>query len=816
MRYLARTIALAVVYLGAARIGLQYASLGGIVSLVWPATGVAIGALVLFGPRHWPGIAAGSLLALLSAGLPFLDAAAIATGCTLEALVAASILRRLAGPHPRLDDPRHLRALLLVGAPGGAVFSAAIGVTVLWADGRIPASLLPLAAGLWWAGNLLGALVVAPLFLRSDRPSTAPARRAILEGALLCLGTVAAVQVGLALLPADSILRQIPYHYLLFPFVVWAALRFGARGAAAMTLTVSTVSVWRTFEAGTPFVPGTATGTLLAVASYLALVAATGLLLAASLRWERDRATRALLDSEERLRLAVDAARMGTWVWSVEERAIVADDNLRLLYGMPLDEASPRYEDFRARVHPEDRDFVEASVAAAMQSGGKMEHEFRIVLPDGRLRWIAEHGEVRRQTGGQAYVAGVSMDVTERRGSEERLRQAHRMNLVGRLAGGVAHEANNQMSVVLGAADFILRRPDVPEPVRSDVESIRRAAERTAAVTTQLLAFSRQQMLKPEILDLSDVVRHWSPVLLRVMGEDCPVSLRLDKAIGRVKADRGQLEQVLLNLALNARDAMPRGGMLTVETFTVELSDAYSANKPGTFIQPGAYAVMAVTDTGEGMDRNTLQHVFEPFFTTKPVGQGTGLGLSTVYGIVKQSDGYVWVYSEPGHGTCCKVYLPLVSPPIFERKLPLPPPPSSGGETILVVEDDPSVRAIVRRTLDRAGYVVLDAKDAAHALELAAGASGSIALIFTDVVMPGQDGPALVERLSALVPRAAVLYTSGYTDADIVRRGLLTPAAAFIQKPVSPDALLRAVRERLESHQSHQSHQPHGRGSAAS
>jgi PAS domain S-box-containing protein len=802
MRYLARTVGLAIVYLGAARIGLQYASLGGIVSLVWPATGVAIGALVLLGPRHWPGIAIGSFLALLSARLPVFAAAAMAAGSTIEALVAAHILRRLAGPHPRLDDPRHLRALLLVAAPGGAVFAAIIGATVLWAAARIPSDAVALAAGLLWAGNLLGALVVAPLFLRTDRPSPAPARRAIMEAALLCLGTVLAVQIGLTQLPADSVLRQIDYHYLLFPFVVWAALRFGARGAAAMTLTVSAVSVWRTFQSGTPFEPGTATGTLLAVASYLALVAATGLLLAASLRWERDRATRALLDSEERLRMAVDAARMSTWVWSIEDRALVADDHLRRLYDLSPGHSPARYADFRARVHPDDRDFVEASVEAALQSGGKMDHEFRVLLPDGRVRWIAEHGEVRTDAAGRkAFVAGVSMDVTERRGSEERLRQAHRMDLVGRLAGGVAHEANNQMSVILGSADFVLRRGDLSDPVRTDVEAIRRAAERTAAVTTQLLAFSRQQMLKPAILDVSDVVRQWSPVLMRVMGEDCPVGLRLDKNAGRVKADRGQLEQVLLNLAINARDAMPRGGMLTVETYTTELTDTYGVHKPGTFIKPGQYAVLAVSDTGEGMDQRTLGHAFEPFFTTKPVGQGTGLGLSTVYGIVKQSDGYVWIYSEPGRGTTCKIYLPLVATPILERETLGTQIPVSGGETILVVEDEPSVRAVVRRTLERGGYSVLEAESGEYALELAERTTEPISLIFTDVVMPGLDGPALVERLARLAPDAAVLYTSGYTDGEIVRRGLLGSDAAFLQKPVSPDMLLLKVREQLEAHQ---------------
>ena len=802
MAYLARMAALAIIYLGAARIGLQYASIGGVISLVWPATGVAIGALVLLGPGHWPGIAIGAFLALVSTGLGAPAAVAIAAGNALEAVVAAYILLHLAGTRPRLDDPRHLRALLLVAAPGGATLAAIIGVAVLWAAGRIPGEMVPLGAGVWWAGDLLGALVVAPLFLRAEHASNASTRRAIIEAALLCAATVAIVQFGIAQLRPDSVLRQIPVHYLLFPFVVWAALRFGARGAAAMTLTVSAVSVWRTFQAGTPFEPGTQTGTLLAVASYLALVAATGLLLAASLRWERDRATRALLDSEERLRMAVEAARMGGWVWSVDGRTLTGDATLRALYAVGPEEPAGSYDDLRRRIHPDDRDFVEASVEAALQSGGQMDHEFRIVLPDGRIRWIAEHGEVKRdESGAPSCVAGVSMDVTERRGSEERLRQAHRMDLVGRLAGGVAHEANNQMSVVLGSADFILRRADVPEPVRSDVESIRRAAERTAAVTTQLLAFSRQQMRKPEELDLSEVVRHWSAVLERVMGEDCPVHLQLSPDAGLVKVDRGQLEQVMLNLALNARDAMPRGGTLSVETFAVELNDTYGIHRPGTFIKPGPYAVLTMSDTGSGMDQGTLGHVFEPFFTTKGVGQGTGLGLSTVYGIVKQSDGYVWLYSEPGQGTTCKLYLPQVQAPAPRFDDQVAPPPAAAGETILIVEDEPSVRSIMRRTLERAGYVVLEAGDGETAEALAARESEAIRLLLTDIVLPGVDGPALAARISEMLPNAAVLYTSGYTDREILRRGLLGPDAAFVQKPVAPDALLRVVREQLDTQQ---------------
>ena len=262
-------------------------------------------------------------------------------------------------------------------------------------------------------------------------------------------------------------------------------------------------------------------------------------------------------------------------------------------------------------------------------------------------------------TGRPRYLTGVCMDVTDRKESEERLRQSHRMESVGRLAGGVAHETNNQMSVVLGASAFLLGRPDLPEPVRADIEHIRKAAERTSTVTAQLLAFSRRQVLRPVPVDLGALVKGWEAVLRRIMGEDCTVLLRLSGAVGSVRADPGRLEQVLLNLALNARDAMPGGGTLTVETFPAELAADYVRRRPGVAIRPGPYVVLAISDSGHGMDRRTMEHAFEPFFTTKPVGHGSGLGLSTVYGIVKQSDGYVWAYSEPGRGTTFKIYLPV-------------------------------------------------------------------------------------------------------------------------------------------------------------
>jgi PAS domain S-box-containing protein len=491
---------------------------------------------------------------------------------------------------------------------------------------------------------------------------------------------------------------------------------------------------------------------------------------------------------------------MGIWYWSVENNALVWDDNLRALYGLGPADVVAGYEQFLSRVFPEDRAFVSHSVERALKDGEALDYEFRIMLPDGRVRWIADQGKVGRDAQGRPlYLTGVCMDVTERRSAEERLRQAHRMESVGRLAGGVAHETNNQMSVVLGAAAFVLDRADIPDAVRADVEHIRKAADRTSRVTAQLLAFSRRQVLRPVPLDLNALVDSWEGVLGRVMGEDCTVLLRPGEGLGSIRADPGQLEQVLLNLALNARDAMPRGGTLTVETFAAELTPDYARRHSGISIQSGSYAVLAVSDTGHGMSRETLGHVFEPFFTTKSIGHGTGLGLSTVYGIVKQSDGYVWAYSELGRGSTFKIYLPVtetaaVSPASPAHALLRP----GRGESVLLVEDDEGVRSMTKRALEEGGYRVLEAADGFHALALLTSTDGPIGLVLSDVVMPGMSGRDLAERVAELRPGTPILFTSGYTDGEIVRRGLLDPEAAFIQKPFGPAAIVRIVRQRLE------------------
>jgi two-component system, cell cycle sensor histidine kinase and response regulator CckA len=389
-------------------------------------------------------------------------------------------------------------------------------------------------------------------------------------------------------------------------------------------------------------------------------------------------------------------------------------------------------------------------------------------------------------------------DITERKLVEERLRQVERIESVGRLAGGVAHEVNNQISVVLGAADFLLRRDDLPAAAHADAELIRKAGERSAAVTAQLLAYSRQQILRPEVLDLNKVISEFEPVLRRVLGEPCVLTLRLEPNLPRTRADRGQLEQVLLNLALNAVDAMPMGGTLAIETSTAELTKEYIRRKPGIDIREGRHVVMRMSDTGHGIPKDLQEKIFDPFFTTKPIGQGTGLGLSTVYGIVKQSEGYIWVYSEVGVGTAFKVYLPAADAPAPQPAEAPTPPRRRSDETILVVEDEPAVREMIVRILSAEGYVVLEAQNGEDALTVFQGNSKPIALVLTDVAMPEMGGQELGLRLAKLAPTLRVIYMSGFTDEEVVRRGLLQRDVPIVQKPLLPESLTRRIRAILD------------------
>ena len=409
------------------------------------------------------------------------------------------------------------------------------------------------------------------------------------------------------------------------------------------------------------------------------------------------------------------------------------------------------------------------------------------------------HVEPLRDSDGQVSGAiCMSLDITDRKQLEEQLRQAQKMEAVGRLAGGIAHDFNNLLMVIQGYSDLLVERLPDGDPLRRNAEQIQMASQRASSLTRQLLAFSRKQMLAPKILNVQSVVAEMEKILRRLIGEDVQLETSSAPDLGLIKADRSQIEQVILNLAVNARDAMPQGGRLTIETANVELDASYS--HPPAVLSPGRYVMLAVTDNGCGMDAETQAHVFEPFFTTKEKGKGTGLGLATVYGVVKQSGGYVWVYSEPGRGTSFKIYLPRIEetavPAGRDSKSEMQIP-ERGSETILLVEDEKGVRELAREYLASSGYTVIEAEDGHTALELAAMHVGPIHLLLTDVVMPGISGRELAERVSQIRPGIKIIYMSGYTDQAVVHHGILRNDAVLLQKPFTLMTLAAKLREML-------------------
>ena len=413
--------------------------------------------------------------------------------------------------------------------------------------------------------------------------------------------------------------------------------------------------------------------------------------------------------------------------------------------------------------------------------------------------YLSTHTPWRDDAGRVIGVIGVSRDMTERKQLEERLRQAQKMDAVGRLAGGVAHDFNNLLTGIKCNVALVLEAMDHDDPRRDDVAEVEHAADRAAALTHQLLAFSRKQVLQPKVLDLNTLVADTGRLLKRLVHENVQQITTLDPTACRVLADPGQLEQVLMNLAVNARDAMPEGGVLRVRTRQVYLDEAFGSRHGTAPFVPGPYAMLAVSDTGVGMDRATRERVFEPFFTTKEQGKGTGLGLATVYGIVRQSGGHVWVYSEPGIGTTFKVYLPCVELAPASSAAESPGTAAAGTETVLLVEDEPSIRVVAARVLAGRGYTVLTAANGEDALRVARAHPGTVDLLLTDVVMPGMSGSTLARQLLAERPGLRVLYMSGYTDADIVHHGVLDAGTMFLEKPFTPQVLARHVRDALDT-----------------
>ena len=513
---------------------------------------------------------------------------------------------------------------------------------------------------------------------------------------------------------------------------------------------------------------------------------------------EHKQAEAALSQAERKYRQIFEDAMVGIFQSTPNGRLLSANPAMARILGYPspqelIDSIANIQEQFY--VEPSRRaEFVRLLATQSVVYG----FETEVYRKDRSRMWISVNARAVDSSAGTVRYEGTFEDITERKRLEEQFRQSQKMEAVGRLAGGVAHDFNNALGVITGYSELLQMHLASDDPTRKYVDEIAKAGHRAASLTRQLLAFSRKQVIQPVPLDLNAVVDDMSKMLQRLIGEDIEIRFSRDPNLGTIKADPGQIEQILMNLAVNARDAMTRGGKLFIETSNSELDEPYT--RQHAFVKPGRYVLLSVSDTGCGMDKETQAHIFEPFFTTKEPGKGTGLGLSTVYGIVKQNAGFVWVYSEPAKGAIFKIYFPRAAG--AEEGLAAQPSSDAtprGSETILLVEDEEPLRQLARTCLETGGYKVLCATDAENALELARQYPAAIHLLLTDVIMPGLNGRDLAKRMASLRPEIKVLFMSGYTNDLIAQYGALDPGTYLVEKPFTLHILLHKVDQAIHS-----------------
>lgn len=512
---------------------------------------------------------------------------------------------------------------------------------------------------------------------------------------------------------------------------------------------------------------------------------------------QRKQTAQALLLAETRYRKIFEESIVGIFQSAPDGRYLNVNPALAHMFG--YDSPQQLLEDVRdignqLYVDSKRRDEFKAVLE---REGVAKNFECEVYRKDGKKIWLSVNARAVYNDGVLICYEGTNVDITERKILQEQLAQAQKMEAIGRLAGGIAHDFNNAIGVAVGYGALLKERVISDETSYRYADEIGKAAQRAATLTRQLLIFSDKHVTQPVILDLNTVTTDLEKMLRRLIGEDIEVVLHLDPSIGRINADPGQIEQILMNLAVNARDAMPRGGRLVLETANAELDDTHRAEHPN--VEPGSYVMFSMTDNGCGMDDHIKSHLFEPFFTTKEAGKGTGLGLSTVYGIVSQNRGHIWVYSEPGEGTCFKVYLPRVDAALLSTLHREDSAAPGGTETILVVEDDASMRELTRTCLESSGYRVINVPNGDAAIDIVSQCTELIHLLITDVVMPGMSGRALADSIAILRPTLKVMYMSGYTNDLISRHGVVDRGIAFVEKPFTKDSLLRKVRAALDS-----------------
>jgi two-component system, cell cycle sensor histidine kinase and response regulator CckA len=505
----------------------------------------------------------------------------------------------------------------------------------------------------------------------------------------------------------------------------------------------------------------------------------------------------ALRENEAGTNYALGAANMGIWTLDLASEKVAWSETMGPVFGLNAGQGPTTAEELLALVHKDDRRKLEQSLSELATDGVDHDDEFRVVWPGGGIHWVAGQGRmIRDALDRPSRLLGIAANISDRKSLEAQFRQAQKMEAVGLLAGGIAHDFNNLLTAILGYSNFVMDALDRDDSRRLDMEEVVRAGQRAAELTRQLLAFSRKQILQPTTVGLNAMVTGMQQMLARLIGENVELVPLLADDLHMITADMGQLEQVLMNLVVNARDAMPEGGRLVVETANVELDQSFMKD---VMIRAGSYVMLAVSDNGIGMTEGTRQRLFEPFFTTKETGKGTGLGLATVYGIIRQSGGYIWVFSEPGKGATFKIYLPrAIRDDVRETAAVTTHQATGGSESILLVEDDAAVRFLTRRILEGAGYRVFDCASPQQAKELFEKDIDLVSILVTDVIMPGFSGPRLFETLASSRPTLRVLYLSGYTGDTILQQGELEPGFSFLQKPFTADELKRRVRALLD------------------
>lgn len=781
LSYGIRVVLLAAIYVLAGRLGFMVSAVDPIVSSVWPPAGVALAALLLMGRRVWPGILLGGFVLNLTGTIAPLAALTIAGGNTLEALLGAWLLTSV-GFRPSLERLRDVLALVL-GAIASAPVSATIGVTVL-AIYRGTAAIPDWTIWTTWiSGDAIGIVLITPLILAWAAGSPLRvSRRDVIEGSALAILVIASA-VALWRAPVS-------YVYSIFPLAIWGALRFGPRGAAITTFVVSFVAVTYTVSGVGPFATSTVVNNLFQLQTFIGVLAVTNLIISAVIA-ERRAAESALRRSRQQHQDIVHFASVGVLQTDLAGKILVANPALARILGyekpehlLGLDMAGDIYWDSAQR----------AMTVARFDAQGRGEPmEVQWKRKDGSPIWVDVHGRsVRDSVDGSAYFEGFIYDLTARKELESQFRQSQKMEAVGRLAGGVAHDFNNLLTVIASCTDFVLSDPTLGEEHRSDLGEVKKATDRATSLTRQMLAFGRTQVLRPSTLDLNDRVAELLPMLKRLF--ETTIDIRIEPApdLWAVRADPGQIEQVLLNLAINARDAMPGGGTLTFTTENIVVSPE-SGELARYSTAPGEYALLRVRDTGVGMNEDTQRKIFEPFFTTKEIGKGTGLGLATAYGIVKQSGGYIQLHTELGVGTEFQIYLPRTD--ALPEKIAAPERvvdrPSFG--TILIAEDQEAVRNALQRILTADGYSVLMAVDGAEAVKVFAARKDDIDLLISDLVMPGMDGRELGRQCCLLRDTLKVIYMSGYTRDSLLNQQTFEEGTEFIEKPFSRDAILERV-----------------------